>query len=338
MIIVSIFLSGIVVTLYIFPLTIVKTSKEEPGIGYVYVLLGGIAILFIILTLSMAGFLKFAYKNVIRVREGDTVLLSRLKPSDYSEVMLEEVLQAGDSNHVIDALLVPCKVLKSHFTSIHIRSRNLTLTSPTREFGEQPAYTPIYLLAGSNVTYSFRIWSTMYQLKPPEIVIFDNYESYLAFISGENDESHAIFRQRLQVGRNNPEVIKISFQASTDSYYFITGYSEAGITYQFNATDNALYLNETDYINEFTVCRFSVGVSCSFQTNGTFLGSNTDNMCLIAHIVKPPSQDPPSTHIVLTTKTCYDGLTILLATVSIIIVISLLLFVLLAHIVKHYKY
>ena len=312
---------------YIFYIAIDNRKRIWVYMGYTMVM---IVVLAALATAATVAYQQHSSSTIKRVMEGDTVLLSRLNPSDLSlEITLQEVLQTGDSNHAIDAFLVPCKALKNHFTTINFQSRNLTLTYPTYEFGEQPANTPIYLLAGSNVTYTFRIWAPMYQIKSPEFVIFDNYDSYSTFVAGDHDETNAIFHQQLTVGPNNPVITEVTFHAPEDSYYFITGYAEAGLTYQFNATDNVFFLNETDYMNKYTACHFSVGDSCSFQARSNYFGSSTA-MCLIAHINKPPAEDPPSTHIIINTKNNYDALVLFppfLATISFIIVVLLLIVV-----------
>lgn len=247
------------------------------------------------------------YTEEVRVIEGDTVLLLSLKPSDYSELILEEVLLTDDSDHTVEAALIPCKQLTTHYHRLQFQSRNLTLTYQTYQFGEQPYDTPIYLLPGSNVTYYFRVWANSSQMPPPEFVVFDNYNDYLAFLAGENDESDAIFRRKLYIGSETPQTTKITFNAGKHGYYYITGHAEAGISYQFNVTDAVFYLNVSDYVNTKTMCNFTVKNSCSLETSQFLSESSISELCLLAHSYKPPSSDPPSTHIVITAKTNYSA-------------------------------
>ena len=107
-----------------------------------------------------------------------------------------------------------------------------------------------------------------------------------------------------------------------DGYYFMTGFSEAGITYQFNTTNTIQYLNLSDYqdMYSFLSCNFSYGLPCSFVTD--MLGTNTE-YCLLAHILQPHTEDSPwnSTHIKVDEKKRYVVLLIpgTIAVVSVVL-------------------
>ena len=273
--------------------------------------------------MPVLAFRNPSYSKQFRVIEGDTVILDKIKSLEYSEVTVEEKIESGDSDHFIDAFLIPCRNLTEWFTSTTFISRNLTLTFATYQLGEQPAHTPIYLLPGSNVSYTFRIWSSTYQSKPPFFAIFDSYNAYEAFVSGDGDISRALFHQNLSIGSvQDPKVTKINFPVKKYSYYYMTGYADAGISYQFNVTDNVQYLNATDYVSKYSVCHFSSGITCTFKTSDNFFGTETQQ-CLVAHIHKPIADDPPSTHIVINVVKGYNLLLVpgVVAVVSISFVI-----------------
>ena len=267
------------------------------ALGVIILFCSGVAI-------TVMAFHNPSYTKEIRVVEGDTVILAKIQSSDYSEVTMEERVEKEDSDHLINAYCVPCSSLIKRYISFSFKSRNLTLTSPTHQFGEQPGNTPMYLLAGSNISYRFRIWSSIPQLKLPQFVIFDDYNYYQEFINGDNDETKAIFRQELSAHSQDSKITEVVFSAPNEGYYFLTGYAGAGLSYQFNVTDNVYYLNETDYSSKYVGCHFHSGITCSFETSDSILGSQTE-MCLIAHVIQPLSEDPPSTHIVINIRKRY---------------------------------
>ena len=261
--------------------------------------------------LGALAFTKQSHFKDIRVLEGDVVYLETMKSSEYKETVVREILKNEDSDHLIEAFLLPCHDLTEHFTSLSFQSRNLHLNYRTFLLGEQPGNTPIYLLAGSNVTYHFLISTNISVAVQPEFFIIDNYNDYEAFIFGKMEGAKkALYRQELAVGSpQNPAQTEITFIPQKDGYYFMTGYAEAGITYQFNVTDYVQYLNVSDYIGHYPVCRFTSELSCLFTTDNVFLGTDT-KYCLIAHVDRPYSEDPPSTHIQVHTKKRYDILVI----------------------------
>ena len=269
----------------------------------------------IILLVSIVAMIVLAVNDPpmsieIRLIEGDTVILKRVESLQFNEVTVEEVLETGDSDHSISVYLLPCSILNVRFTTIYFQSRNLTLSTPSFEVGEQVGHIPIYLLSGSNITYHFRIWTNLSLLTPPEFVIFNSYEDYSAFVSGHNDDPPNVLHQQLSVGTSqDPKITKITYVVKEDEYYFMTGFSDAGITYQFNATDNVYYLNISDYRDNYTACYLSPELPCSFTTDKSFFGTNTE-YCLIAHIHQSFSEDPPSTHVIVKTKKRYTLLLI----------------------------
>ena len=118
----------------------------------------------------------------------------------------------------------------------------------------------------------------------------------------------AIYRQQLAVGTpQNPALTELSYTVKHNGYYFMTGYSEPGISYQFNATEQVQYLNASDYKGKYPSYQFSTGQTCSFVTDNSFLGSD-DEYCLITHINQPYSEDPPTTHIKVETNKRYEVL------------------------------
>ena len=288
----------------------VGLSKKMCGIIFI------VGILLIMLCGALVALPTLAYRNPsqsneIWVQEGDTVILERIKSSEYKDIEVWERLKNEDSDHSIDAFLLSCHDLTNHFTTIYFQSRTLYLYSSTYLLGEQPGNTPIYLLAGSSVSYRFLISANLSLSAQPEFFVFDNYNDYREFIFGKMEGvKKAIYRQELSVGSpQNPKLTEIIFTPPKDGYYFITGYSEAGVSYQFNATDYVQYLNVSDYIGKYPTCRFNSELSCSFTTDTAFLGTDA-KYCLIADIERPFSEDPPSTHIEVHTKKRYDILVI----------------------------
>lgn len=271
-----------------------------------------------------------SYSKEMRVVEGDTVILLSFLPLHYSEISVREKVEMDDSDHSIHSYLIPCKSLIYRFDTLHFTSRNLSLKEPTYQFGEQPGNTPIYLTAGSNISYKFRIWSSIQQPKQPQFVIFDNYNDYQMFQDGVNDESNAVFRQAISASPQNSQLTEVTYSITNEGYYFITGYSEAGLSYQFNATDNVYYLNESDYSSKYKGCYFHSGTVCSFQASDTFFGTKTE-MCLIAHIIRPVAEDPPSTHIVINVRKNYAILvypgTVASASLTILVIVIVLVYI-----------
>ena len=260
------------------------------------------------------------------VQRGDTVSLLKINSFWYKEIVITETLKTGDSDHSIDAWVLPCGSLKKRSKRITFRSRSLYLYYETFLLGEQPGETPIYLLAGSQVTYSFLISTNITLSTKPEFFIFDNEKAFQSFIRGKMEGvKSAIYRQQLAVGTpQNPALTELSYTVKHNGYYFMTGYSEPGISYQFNATEQVQYLNTSDYKGKYPSCQFSSGQTCSFVTNSSFLGSN-EEYCLIAHINQPYSEDPPSTHITVETNKRYEVLLLpgVAAMVSVIVLVVL---------------
>ena len=290
-----------------------------------------------IVAMSVLGVTKPSQSKETRVMEGDTVILGEITSFYYKKVELREILKYEDSDHSINAFLLKCNRLRKRFTTVDFQSRTLYLYSSTYLLGEQPGNTPIYLLAGSSVSYRFLI-STNHSLSAqPEFFIFNNYNDYREFIFGKMEGvKKAIYRQELSVGSpQNPKLTEIIFTPPKDGYYFMTGYSEAGVSYQFNATDYVQYLNVSDYIGKYPTCRFNSELSCSFTTDTAFLGTDA-KYCLIAHIERPFSEDPPSTHIEVHTKKRYDILVIpgVVAVVSGIALVTVSFVVIVASIAK----
>ena len=259
------------------------------------------------------------------VKEGDTTMLGKAKSLWYREIVVTESLEAGDTDHSIDAWVLPCGNLKERSKYLTFQSRNLYLYYETFLLGEQPGETPIYLLAGSQISYSFLISTNNTFSTIPEFFIFDNEKAFQSFIHGKMEGvKSAIYRQQLAVGTpQNPALTELSYTVQYNGYYFMTGYSEPGISYQFNATEDVRYLNTSDYKGKYPSCKFSLGQTCSFVTDSSFLGSN-EEYCLIAHINQPYSEDPPSTHIEVETNKRYEVL-LLPAVVAIVGLITLVL-------------
>ena len=245
------------------------------------------------------------------VQEGDTIVLAKAKSWWYRKFVVTETLHEGDSDHSIDAWVLPCGSLKEWSKHLMFRSRRLYLYYETFLLGEQPGETPIYLLAGSQIMYSFLISTNITVSTKPEFFIFDNEKAFRSFIYGKMEGvKSAIYRQQLAVGTpQNPALTELSYTVKHNGYYFMTGYSEPGISYQFNATEHVQYLNTSDYKGKYPSCQFSSGQTCSFVTDSSFLGSN-EEYCLITHITQPYSEDPPSTHITVETNKRYDVLLI----------------------------
>ena len=259
------------------------------------------------------------------VQGGDTVSLLKINSFWYKEIVVTETLKTGDSDHSIDAWVLPCGSQKEWSKQITFRSRSLYLYYETFLLGEQPSETPIYLLAGSQITYSFLISTNITLSTKPEFFIFDNEKAFRSFIYGKmKGVKSAIYRQQLAVGTpQSPALTELSYTVKHNGYYFMTGYSEPGISYQFNATEHVQFLNTSDYKGKYPSCQFSTGQTCSFVTDSSFLGCN-EEYCLIAHITQPYSEDPPSTHITVETTKRYNIL-LFPAVVAIVIVIVLVI-------------
>ena len=241
---------------------------------------------------------------------------------------------------LIYTIILPCGSLEEHTKEKTFQSRGLYLHEETFLLGEQPSDTPIYLLAGSRIRYRFEISANKTLITEPEFFIFDDYKAFRSFILGRmSGVTAAIYHQILAVGTpQNPVTTEITYTVKKDGYYFMTGYSEAGISYQFNATNYVQYLNITDYIEKYSSCRVTSEFSCSFTADSTFFGTHTE-YCLVAYIDRPYSEDPPSTHIEVHTKKRYDIIVIpgVVAVVSGIVLVMTGLLNIVAVIIKKRK-
>ena len=269
-----------------------------------------------------------SYSKEKWVQEGDTIMLAKVESFWYEEITIQETVDYYDSDYSIDAFILPCDYLKKHSVEIVFQSRGLYLHEETFLFGEQPGNTPIYLLAGSQIMYSFEIATNKALSIKPEFFVFDDYNAFQSFIRGQmSGVTSAIYHQILTVGTpQNPALTEVKYTVIKDGYYFVTGFSEAGITYQFNMTDSVRYLNLSDYTGKYSSCHISSGFSCPLTTNKDIFGTYNE-YCLIAHINRPYPEDPPSTRIVVHINKRYDLLLIpgIVAAVSGVMLVMIVL-------------
>ena len=271
-------------------------SKGYNTCGAIIIIIIALTVIVTISSFSVLFVINPTRVKTMWVQEGDTVVAAKADAFWYKEIAIDEILLDGDSDHSIDAWVLPCNGFEVKYNLLKFLSRTLHIYYETFLLGEQPGETPIYLLSGSKITYRFLIWANITLSTPPMFYILNSNEAFQSFIRGNTDVS-ALHRQQLAVGTTeNPALTEVSFTVKTNGYYYMTGYSKPGISYQFNATEYELYLNTSDYRGKYPTCHFSTGDSCLLTIDESFLGKNRE-YCLIANINQPYSVDPPSTHI-----------------------------------------
>ena len=238
-----------------------------------------------------------SYSNNSLTFQGDTLYLTSASGFWYSGYSVEEIVHHGDYNRKLQFYTVPCESIQIHFFQGHFKSRQLYLTYETRMLG---LVDYLYLLPGSNLTYSICLWTNQtLSTTSANFLVFDSLSAYQKFIDGLADgRDTSIMQQQLKIGSTeNPACSYINFMANESAYYFMSADCPGGVTYQYNITSNVKYLNSTDYKN-FPSCSVTEDESCQLVTDKSFFGVWKD-VCLVAHVTPslPYSTDPPTTHI-----------------------------------------
>ena len=273
-----------------------------------------------VISLLIVAFYPPSYSKNSLAFQGDTLYLASASEFWYTGFSVAEIVQHGDYNHKLQFYTVPCESIQMHFFRGHFKSRQLYLTYETRMLG---LVDYLYLLPGSNLTYSICLWTNhTLSTTSANFLAFDSLSAYQNFIDGLADgRDTSIMQQQLKIGSTeNPACSTINFITNKSAYYFMSADCPGGVTYQYNITSNVKYLNSTDY-ETFPSCSVTEDESCQLVTDQSFFGAWKD-VCLVAHVTPslPHSTDPPTTHIKIEIVKRYQ----LLVVPAVLIIIGIL--------------
>ena len=229
--------------------------------------------------------------------QGDTLYLASANGFWYSEYNIAEFVQYGDSNRKLQFITVPCQDLQTHNFQGHFQSRELYLTYKTHMLG---VVDYLYLLPGSNVTYSICLWTNQtLTTSVATFFVFNSLSAYQDFVSDLTDGGDtSVMQQELRIGSvKHPACSQINIPAKESAYYFMSADCPGGVTYQYNITSNVKYLNLTDYETS-RVCSVTEDQPCKLTIENNCFGSWKD-ICLLAYAIPSPpySVEPPTTHL-----------------------------------------
>jgi len=224
--------------------------------------------------------------------QGDTLYLASASGFWYSEYNVAESVQRGDSNRKLQFITVPCEDIQTHKFQGHFQSRELYLTYKTRMLG---VVDYLYLLPGSNVTYSICLWTNQTLTTSAKFFVFDSLSAYQDFVSDLTDGCDtSVMQQDLRIGSlQDPACSQINFLAEESAYYFMSADCPGGVAYQYNITSNVKYLNFTDYGTSH-ICSVIEDRPCKLAINNSF-----KDYCLLGYAIPSPpySVDRPTTHL-----------------------------------------
>ena len=240
--------------------------------------------------------------------QGDTLYVTSANGFWYSEYNVAESVQYGDYNHKLQFITVPCQDIQTHSFQGHFQSRELYLTYKTHMLG---VVDYLYLLPGSNVTYSICLWAHQsLATSVAKFFVFDSLSAYQNFAGDVTDgRDTSVMQQELRIGSaKNPACSQINFQAKESAYYFMSADCPGGVTYQYNITSNVKYLNITDY-ETTQICSVVEDRPCKLAIDNNAFGSWKE-ICLLAYAIPslPYSADPPTTHLNVETVKRYQVL------------------------------
>ena len=238
--------------------------------------------------------------------QGDTLYLASANGFWYSEYNIAEFVQYGDSNRKLQFITVPCQDLQTHNFQGHFQSRELYLTYKTHMLG---VVDYLYLLPGSNVTYSICLWTNQtLTTSVAKFFVFNSLSAYQDFVSDLTDGSDtSVTQQDLRIGPpNDPDCSQINFVTEESAYYFMSADCPGGIAYQYNITSNVKYLNFTDYGTSH-ICSVIEDRPCKLT-----IDNSLKDICLLGYAIPSPpySVDLPTTHLKVETVRRYQVLVI----------------------------
>ena len=216
---------------------------------------------------------------------GDSIELLTVDGFWYEDLIVSQVVEASDQEHKIQLYLPLCSELDIHEKSGHFLSPYHCHSYPTRYLGVREF---LHLLTGSKVTYSFCMRSNETQdVTEAEFYVFDDHSKYLDFVNGAGSgRKTSIHRYRMRVGTASEPIActQFTFTAKKSSYYFMTGSSKAGVTYQYSVTTRIKYLDFKDYHENKSCSALTAKNPCEISVGEQFL-SKSEKYCLLAHII-----------------------------------------------------
>ena len=216
---------------------------------------------------------------------GDTVELLRVDGFWYEYLRVSQVLEGGDDEHRVQLYLPPCSDIEIHEKTTSYVSPTHRHSYPTRQMGVMEY---IYLLSGSSVTYDFCAQSNETDYVPQaQFFVFNDRSKYLEYVFGQgNGKKMSVYNHRMTVGTSNKptECSKFTFSAKKTGYYFMTGWADAGVTYQYNVTLHTKFLDFRDYRENKSCSALTVKRDCEIPVGSQFL-SKSEKYCLLAHVI-----------------------------------------------------
>ena len=230
----------------------------------------------------------------------DSIELLRVNGFWYEELTVSQMVAEGDNEHRIQLYLPQCSDIEVHEKSGHFKSPYHCHSYTTRQIGKMEY---LYLLSGSTVTYRFCMKSNETQDVPQvEFFVFNDQIKYLNYISGVgNGRKLSTVRYTLRVATASESAVcsEFTFTAKESSYYFMTGWCKAGITYQYNITTHTRYLDFKDYHENKSCLALTEEHPCDLTVGRQFL-SKSEKYCLLAHVIphrNSREQTSRTTHI-----------------------------------------
>ena len=233
---------------------------------------------------------------------GDTIELMSVDGFWYDDLTVSQVVvETEDRENRVQLYLPRCSDIEVYQKSGHYVSPYHCHSYPSRHIGTVE-YT--YLVSGSTVTYSICMKSNETQNVPQaQFFIFNNLLKYQDYVYGSSSgKKTSVFQQRMNIGTFLESAVcsKFTFTAKKSSYYFMTGWLPAGITYQYNITSHTKYLHFKDYRENKSCSALTGDHECEIPVGSQFL-SKSEKYCLLAHII-PHSGNrhwraSPTTHV-----------------------------------------
>ena len=232
--------------------------------------------------------------------EGDTVELLRVNGFWYEFLKVSQIVKESDDEHRVQLYLPLCSDIEIHEKSSYYRSPVHQHSQATRQMGVMEY---LYLLVGSSVTYSFCMKSnTTEDVSGSQFFVFNDQIKYMEYVyGGTNGEKTSVYSHKLANGlpQGSLACLMFTFIAKKNSYYFMTGSSAAGVTYQYNISIYTKFLNFSDYKENKSCSALTVKHKCEIPVGSQFL-SKSEEYCLLAHTI-PRSEGNKKKKILQTT-------------------------------------
>ena len=231
---------------------------------------------------------------------GDMIEMLRVNGFWYEYLKVSQEVEGGDHEHRVQLYLPPCSNIEIHERSSYYVSPYHQHSRQSRQMGVMEY---VYLLSGSSVTYRFCLHSNETGTSRAVFFVFNDRVKYMEYIYGErNGKKSSVFQYKLAVGESDQSPIcsSFTFTAKNNDYYFMTGWHDAGVTYQYNVTLNTKFLSFRDYRENKSCPALTAEHDCEIPVGSQFL-SKSEKYCLLAHIIPRKGSKhekfSPTTHL-----------------------------------------